>query len=133
MQFHLADSEQGNACPCCGWAPAPRAKSIAVEEAELAELSDDPDQLTPNDARVIGFYRESCGWYSRRWPERWQANPNKGRGWAWMQTREKFRISEYVRIPSAYWTLPELQPTPEVTGWLKHRLIKWARSKARAA
>jgi superfamily II DNA or RNA helicase len=126
-------SEQGHSCPSCGWVPLPRSKPVAFEEAELAEIADDPDQLTPNDARVIGFYREACGWYSRKWPDRWQATPNKGRAWAWMQTQEKFQIADNVRIPSTYWTLPLILPSTEVTGWLRHRLIKWARSKARAA
>lgn len=126
-------SEQGHACPECGWVPLPRSRPITFEEAELAEIADDPDQLTPNDARVIGFYREACGWYSRKWPDRWQATPNKGRAWAWMQTQEKFQIANDVRIPSTYWTLPLVLPSAEVTGWLRHRLIRWARSKARAA
>jgi superfamily II DNA or RNA helicase len=128
-------SEQGHACPSCGWAPVPRSKPVAFEEAELEELADDETRPTPNDARVTWFYREACGWYSRRWPDRWRDTPNKGRAWAWMQTQAKFLIAAEVRIPSAYWSLPLALPSAEVSGWLQHRIIKWAKAqqKARAA
>jgi superfamily II DNA or RNA helicase len=128
-------SEQGHSCPSCGWTPAPRSKPVAFEEAELEELADDETKPTPNDARVMWFFREACGWYSRRWPDRWRDTPNKGRAWAWMQTQARFHIAAEVRIPPAYWTLPLALPSAEVSGWLQHRIIKWAKAqqKARAA
>ncbi len=125
-------SEQGHACPSCGWAPAPRSKAVAVEEAELEELADEEDRPTPNDVRVVWFYREACGWYSRRWPDRWAAKPNSGRAWAWMQTQAKFQIAKDVRIPSVYWTLQPVLPSVQVSGWLQHRIIKWAKAQSKA-
>lgn len=124
-------SEQGNACPDCGWAPAPRSKAVKVEEAELEELAEEQAKPVPNDERVKWFFREACGWYGRRWPDRWTATPNKGRAWAWMQTQARFEISE-GRIPSPYWSLLVAQPSPEVSGWLQHRMIKWAKAQQKA-
>jgi hypothetical protein len=125
-------SEQGHACPSCGWAPVPKSKPIAVQEAELEELADVPDFVSPTDPIVAWFYREACGWYSRRWPDKWAAKPNSGHWWAWMQTRTKFNIAESVRKPAAYWSLTPAQPSMAVSGWLHHRLIKWSRDRARA-
>jgi superfamily II DNA or RNA helicase len=126
-------SEQGHACPSCGWMPAPKPKSIGVQEADLAELADDASRATPHDRQVIEFYREAIGWYGRRWPDRWRDRPKSGRWWAWNQTQEKFRLAETARMPSAYWEADTLPPSPGVAGWLQHRVIKWARGRARAA
>lgn len=125
-------SEQGNACPSCGWAPAPKAKPIAVQDADLEELADAPDAVSPNDPSVAWFYREACGWYSRRWPDKWTAKPSSGHWWAWMQTQAKFGIVESVKKPSAFWSLPPAPPSAASSGWLHHRLIKWSRDRARA-
>jgi DNA repair protein RadD len=126
-------SEQGHACPECGWKPAPRAKAISTREADLEEMADVEDQPTPHDQRVICFYREACGWYARRWPDRWMAKPKSGRWWAWVQTRDKFRFAETVRKPGSYWDLTPFTPSAEVSGWLQHRIIKFARARAKAA
>jgi hypothetical protein len=128
-------SEQGHSCPSCGWVPAPRSKAVAFEEAELEELADEEIKHTPNDARVMWFYREACGYYWRRWPDRWTAKPNSGRAWAWMQTQARYQIAAEVRIPPKYWKLELALPSAEVSGWLQHRIIKWAKAqqKARAA
>jgi len=123
-------SEQGHACPACGWTPAPRSKPIIVQDADLEELADEADLLLPHDQRVIQFFREACGWYGRRWPDR---REKSGRWWAWNQTRAKFRIGEAVRMPGPYWEAAPLPASHDVSGWLQYRLIKWARSRGRAA
>lgn len=126
-------SEQGHACPSCGWTPAPRSKPVAVEEAELEELADVEDQPTPHDQCVICFYREACGWFARRNPEKWMATPKKVRWGAWCETRAKFSFAESVKKPGQYWDLSPFGPSTEVSGWLQHRVIKFARSRAKAA
>jgi len=125
-------SEQGNTCPECGWAPAPKAKPIAVQEADLEELAEAPDVVSPNHPDVELFYREACDWYARRWPDRWAATPGKGRWWAWMQTQAKFGIEQAARKPSSFWNLAPKPPSAASNGWLRHRLIKAARDRARA-
>jgi DNA repair protein RadD len=122
-------SEQGNACPSCGWVAPPRSKSVTVEEADLQELTDEEDACSPQDPHVMSFFRESCGWYARRWADRWRETPGKGRGWAWRQTATKFHFAEGTRIPSHYWRLTTASPSAEVSGWLKSRMIRWAMSR----
>lgn len=125
-------SEQGNACPSCGWAQLPKPKPVAVQDADLQEIAEVETQATPADERVIRFFREACGWYSRRWPDRWTATPNKGRAWAWMQTQARFQFPAAMRIPSSYWNLAAVQPSPKSSGWLQHRIIKWAKARSKA-
>lgn len=126
-------SEQGHACPSCGWAPAPRSKAVAFEEAELEELADAEDQPTPHDKRVICFYREACGDFAKRKPDQWMARAKSLRWAAWCETRTKFRMAETVRKPSQYWDLTPFAPSAEVAGWLHHRRIKYNRGRAKAA
>lgn len=126
-------SEQGGNCPECGWVPPQRARAIAVEDADLEEMADAEDTATPSDAHVKDFYRQALGWYARRWPDRWSEKPNTGRAWAARNTWEKFRIEQRVNMPSNYWSFSKLPPSIEVDGWLKHRIIKWARGRAATA
>jgi DNA repair protein RadD len=125
-------SEQGNACPSCGWTPVPKAKAIGVRDADLEELADAENALTPADPSVMRFFQESCGWYARRWPDRWRAKPNGGRWWAWVGVREKFKFNENTGMPSRYWEAEPLPPSADVSGWLQYRVIRYARGKARA-
>jgi DNA repair protein RadD len=126
-------SELGHACPECGWRPAPRAKAISAQEADLEEMSDAEEQPTPQDKRVICFYREACGWYARRYPDRWMQKPKSGRWWSWMQTQAKFHFAETVKMPSSHWELSPFAPSAEVSGYLQHRIIKFARARAKVA
>jgi DNA repair protein RadD len=126
-------SEQGGSCPECGWEPPLQARAIAVEDADLEEMADAGETATPFDARVMDFYCEALGWYKRRWPDRWSEKPKTGRAWAGRNTWEKFRIAQAVRMPSKYWSLSALPPSIETDGWLKHRMIKWARGRAATA
>ena len=118
-------SEDGPACDACGWAPAPAAKAVRVQDAELIEWgaarSDEPDP----DAHQR-FFSEAMGFYARRWPDRWQAKPNSGRWWAWVATKEKFKI-QIESPPRNYWRTLPLPITPPVQGWLKSRLIAYAK------
>jgi len=126
-------SEDGNACPVCGWVQVPKSVPIPVEEADLEELTESPDSVTPIDEQVVHFYQEACGWYMKRWPDRWMANANRGRWWAWSQTRVKFGFELNVPIPRPFWEALALPPSEATSGWLKYRQIRWAKSKARAA
>jgi DNA repair protein RadD len=123
-------SEQGHVCPECGWKPTPKARPIGVQQADLEELTEQ-DAAAVGDARVMEFYRQACGWYAKRWPDRWMARQSSGRWASWMWAVEKFRFPEGSRMPSAFWNISPLTPTSEVSGWLQYALIKRARSKAK--
>jgi DNA repair protein RadD len=126
-------SELGHACPECGWKPLPKSKRIEAQEADLEEMADSQKQPAPHDQRVMCFYREACGWYARRWPGRWMQKPKSGRWWAWVQTQAKFRFAETVKKPGQLWELSPFTPSAEVSGWLQHRIIKFARARAKVA
>lgn len=118
-------TEDGSNCPHCGWTPVPRAKPVQVTQAELTEIAG----IKRPDGNMEQFYRESCDWYARRWPERWEAKPNSGRFWAWSQTRTKFKRPEDERMPRNFWELPRAETSIETSGWLKSQLIRWAKGR----
>lgn len=122
-------TEDGSNCPNCGWKPVPLAKPVQVTEADLAEIP----ALALDPAGMETFYREACGWYANRWPDRWQAKPNSGRFWAWSQTRQKYKRPEDERIPSRYWQLIPFTPSVETSGWLKSQMIRWAKRRSKEA
>jgi superfamily II DNA or RNA helicase len=130
--YTWAVSEEGSRCPNCGWTPKPRAKSIAVEAADLVELDSELSTApSPFSPTVQQFFREALGDYIRSKPDVWTNTPNKARAASWHATRERFEIGA-DRIPSIYWELGPTEPTAETRGWLKYRRIKFARSRALA-
>lgn len=122
-------SDQGNNCPECGWAAPQRSKAIGVEDADLNEIADDAPLLAATDKSVLQFHAEACGFYARRWPDRWREKPNAGRWWAWSQTMAKFGFPEGLRLPDKGWKAYAMPPSAACAGWLQHRLIKYAKSK----
>ncbi len=124
-------SEQGNRCPCCGWTPAPRSKPVRVRQANLEELTD-TEQVTAMHPNVTRFYQECIGWNQKHKPAKWQEKPNSVRAACWYATREKFKLTE-ERVPSRYWELPALPASTDVSGYMKYRMIRYARSQSRAA
>lgn len=135
-------SESGNACTECGWTPAPRAKAIGVQAADLAELdTEGRGPVTPDSPAVAEFYRMACGWDMKRSGNLWKgadlvtgkSNANKRRFIAWLRARERFEFAADTRMPGALWNLGPLEPSAEVSGWLKYNLIRYARGKGRAA
>jgi len=125
-------SEDGPGCRHCGWAPAPRAKAVIVESAELAELADDPEHVTAFSPAVQRFYSEALGDYVRRKPDIWRDQPRKARAACWFATKEKFKLRADWP-PSSYAALAPSPPSFETAGYLQYRRIKFAKGKARAA
>ena len=111
------------ACPNCGWTPISRPKAVQIVQADLGEIAA-PIGVTRD---MEAFFRQCCGWYRQRWPERWMTKPNSGRFWAWSQTRTKFKRPEDERIPSRFWSLDGIFASPETAGWLKAQQIRWAK------
>jgi len=105
---------------------------VTVEQADLAELADDPEKLSPSAPAVKRFYQEALGDYIRAKPDKWRDSPTTARAASWYATREKFGLSE-ERVPNAYWRLEPLPPSAATAGWLKYRRIRYAKSRARAA
>jgi len=126
-------SEQGQCCPECGWTPPQRSKAIGVQDADLDEIAEDAAPLSLTDKRVLQFHAEACGWYARRWPDRWMNKPNSGRWWAWGQTLAKFRFADGLRMPDKGWKSFAMPPSAATAGWLQHRMIKFAKSKRSVA
>jgi DNA repair protein RadD len=126
-------SEHGHRCPECGWIAPQRARAITVQQADLEELTEAAAAISPDSPRVESFYCEALGWRAARKPQLWSEKPKSVRWWAWCETRTKFAIAESVRKPSAFWDAPPVAPSAEVSGWLQHRLIRWVKSRARAA
>ena len=120
-------AEEGPGCTNCGWAPAPKAKPIAVLAAELREIT---ARAAAEDAEREAFYREALGWYRQRWPERWAQKEKSARWAAWMWTRERFELTA-ERPPSRFWWLASTPATAATGGWLRSRLIAFAKRRQR--
>jgi DNA repair protein RadD len=118
-------SEDGSNCSNCGWHPTPKARPVQVAAADL----DETPAAQVDVAGIENFYRESCGWYAQRWPDRWRDRQKSGRWWAWVQTRAKFKRPDDERMPSRFWELPPVTSGFETSGWLKSQLIRFAKSK----
>jgi DNA repair protein RadD len=125
-------SEQGNGCPECGWTPEPKSRAIAVQDADLEEMAETAEPLSPTDPRILRFYQEALGWTQKHKPQKWREKPNAVRASCWHAAREKFKLTQ-DRVPNVYWELAVLPASIEVAGFLKYRDIKWARSRSRAA
>ena len=121
-------SEDGSNCSNCGWHPTPKSRPVQVADADLNETP----AVQLDLAGIENFYRESCGWYAKRWPDRWRDREKSGRWWAWVQTRTKFKRPDDERMPSRFWELAPLPSGFETSGWLKSQLIRWAKSKRNA-
>jgi len=126
-------SEQGNACPECGWTPVPKAKPVIVQQADLEELVEEAEPTCATDPRVLRFFQEAIGWNQEHKPHKWLETPNKVRAACWHAAREKFRLPD-TRIPSVFWTVPAIPASLAVSGYLRYRNIKFAKSaRSRAA
>jgi hypothetical protein len=123
-------SEDGPACTCCGWMPAPKPKTIAFTDADLREINGAPD--TEDAVAVEKFYREALGWYAIRWPDRWAQREKSARWAAWMWTRERFELTA-ERPPGNFWRIAPAPAGLVASGWLKSRLIAYRRRREQAA
>lgn len=119
-------SEDGPACSCCGWAPKPKPKPIAASDANLLEINGRMSDTNDWEA----FYREALGWYASRWPVRWEQKQKSARWAAWMWTRERFDLAA-VRPPSRFWNISPMKAGPVAAGWLKSRMLAWAKQRQR--
>jgi DNA repair protein RadD len=117
-------SEDGPACDACGWAPAPIPKTVIVQDADLQEVGGLDREHTGDDAQR--FFSEALTYYVNRWPQKWTEKPNSARWWAWLNTKERFKL-QIEKPPSNYWRTMPSPLTPRTSGWIKSRLIAYAR------
>lgn len=125
-QYSWLVSEEGNDCKSCGWKYKPRPKDVASVDADLEQIN---STLAPV-ATLAEFYQQSCHFYALRWPDKWLAKENSGRYWAWCQTRTRFKRPQDERLPPSFWKLKTVPCSPEVHGWLKSQLIRYAKRQA---
>jgi superfamily II DNA or RNA helicase len=125
-------SEDGEACSECGWKPAPRARPVIIEDADLAELEDDPRAVTAQSPEVRQFFQEALHWSRMRNPQNWAQAPNKVRAAAWFRTREKFALPDTQGFPREVWTAEPVLCTESVAGWLLSQQIRFARRRRSA-
>lgn len=121
-------SDEGSACPHCGWQPKPKPRHVETADATLHETHEAPIDFE----RMETFFRESCQWYANRWPDRWTEKEKSGRWWAWCKTREYFKRPEDERMPSRYWTVAPLSPSIEIAGLLLSQIIRYAKGQKKA-
>lgn len=123
-------SEEGSACPGCGWKPTPIPKRITASDANLVELdAANESAISPANPVVQQFFQEALGDYIRLKPHVWKETPNKARAASWHAVKEKFGLS-VDKIPSNFWRVEPITPTPATVGWLKYRRIRFAKSHA---
>jgi DNA repair protein RadD len=121
-------TEGGSDCPNCGWKFVPVQKPVQVVQADLTEADDD-DPKRPTRRQVKEFFTEALGWYAARWPDRYAAKQSGARWWAWQQTIAKFDLRQNEPLPYRLNFESAVQPSEATSGWLKHRMIRWAKSR----
>lgn len=125
-------SEEGTTCRACGWKPAPSARAVVAADADLHEsaVKVSKPKAGLNSHEVYKFFCEALSYYRRTYPARWLQNENKGRGYAWNKTRERFAL-EADKPPSRFWTAPPQHCSEETWGWLLSRDIAFNRRRDR--
>jgi superfamily II DNA or RNA helicase len=115
---------EGANCPDCGWIPKPLPLNVQVTDAMLGHAG---QELPPIES-VQEFYQQAVFWMAQRYPDKWEEKPNSLRFRAWCETRVKYKRPEDERIPRNFWSLPKMPASDATSGWLKHRVIRYAKA-----
>jgi DNA repair protein RadD len=107
-------------CHHCGWEPKPRARDVEFEDGTLGLVVGGKSRVQQytSDQKII-WHRMLIGEALRR-----GKNPN----WAFYLFRDKFG---HDRAP--HWDRTALVPSPEVSSFVKSRIIAFAKRKQREA
>jgi len=124
-------TEFGSACRECGWAPAPKAREVAVEEVELEEIGTHSPYASIGSPEFTQFVREAIGYGAQRKPDKWAQRPSAIRAAAWHAAREKFDVPD-GSIPRWAWGLEPLPPSEATAGYMTYRRIRFAKSRRAA-
>jgi DNA repair protein RadD len=104
-------------CGACGWIPEPKARSIDFEDGTLGlVVGGKPRAQQYTSEQKITWHRMLIGEALRR-----GKNPN----WAFYLFRDKFGHDR-----PADWDRTALEPTPEVSSFVKSRIIAFAKRRA---
>jgi DNA repair protein RadD len=107
-------------CGACGWQPQPRGRAIDFEDGELG-------LVTNGKARAQAYTNEEkVRWYQMLIGE--ALHRGKKPGWAWYLFRDKFGHE-----PDRFWERTAFTPTPEVSSFVRSRIIAFAKAKERGA
>jgi len=116
-QCHFLKPPKSIKCPACGFQPTPQNK-VEAQDGELYELGRDkiskPNRIEPESQQrwysELICYAELMGYKS---------------GWASYAYKDKFgRFPERLLVQ-----VPAPMVSPEVSGWIKHRNIRQAKSR----
>jgi hypothetical protein len=110
----------GQPCPACGFLPRRPAQYVAHVEGELG-------LVTNGKARAQAYTNEEkARWYQMLIGE--ALHRGKKPGWAWYLFRDKFGHE-----PDRFWERTAFTPTPEVSSFVRSRIIAFAKAKERGA
>jgi DNA repair protein RadD len=104
-------------CGACGWMPEPKARNIDFEDGRLG-------LVVGGKARAQAYTNEEkARWYQMLIGE--ALRRGKKPGWAWYLFKDKFGHE-----PDRFWNRTALAPAPEVSSYVRSRLIAYAKRRA---
>ena len=107
-------------CGACGWMPEPKARNIDFEEGRLG-------LVVGGKSRAQAYTNEEkARWYQMLIGE--ALRRGKKPGWAWYLFRDKFGHE-----PDRFWERTAFTPTPEVSSFVRSRIIAFAKAKEPSA
>jgi DNA repair protein RadD len=111
-------------CPQCGFVPKPKCTVIAGD-GELVEYRDRKTSVEPSQEEKVQFYRELKGYAAERAAAGRAYHPR----WPAMNFKDR-----YGHFPPYSWdSLSPVPPSHATRNWVRHKQIKFAKGKGRAA
>jgi DNA repair protein RadD len=103
-------------CGACGWKPEPKARNIDFADGQLG-------LVVGGKSRVQQYTgEEKARWYQMLIGE--ALRRGKKPGWAWYLFKDKFGHE-----PDRFWNRTALAPAPEVSSYVRSRLIAYAKRR----
>jgi DNA repair protein RadD len=103
-------------CGACGWMPQPKARNIDFEEGRLGLVVGGKSRAQQYTSE------EKARWYQMLIGE--ALRRGKKPGWAWYLFKDKFGHE-----PDRFWNRTALAPAPEVSSYVRSRLIAYAKRR----
>jgi DNA repair protein RadD len=103
-------------CGACGWMPQPKARNIDFEDGRLGLVVGGKSRAQQYTSE------EKARWYQMLIGE--ALRRGKKPGWAWYLFKDKFGHE-----PDRFWNRTALAPAPEVSSYVRSRLIAYAKRR----